>query len=88
MNYKEQCWFCGKNTMEPEDTYYQCTSCGATWVDQPELRMYMDVKVVADSHLGRTTGTPTRKRGKVIPPLSRRDKKAKRDAKKVGQPIF
>ncbi|MCK4722501.1 MAG: hypothetical protein KAT75_04315 [Dehalococcoidia bacterium] len=88
MNYKEQCWFCGQNTMQPVNTWYKCTSCGATWVDQPELGMYMDVKVVKGPKHTTTSGTPVKKRGRVIPPLSNRDKKAKRDAKKAGQPLY
>ena len=45
MDYRRQCWSCGKDTMKPVETWYQCTSCGATWVDLPSLsQTYIDIE--------------------------------------------
>lgn len=43
MDYSKQCWSCGEKTMEPRDTHYQCTSCGATWNEQPTLGEFIDI---------------------------------------------
>lgn len=37
MDYTKQCWYCGKVTMQLVDSYYKCSSCGATWNEQPTL---------------------------------------------------
>lgn len=62
MNYKETCWFCGKDTMEPVSTWYRCTSCGATWTEQPALGEYMGIVLEK-----RGTGRGRKYKPKVMP---------------------
>lgn len=31
MDNKKYCWYCGKVTMKPVGSHYECSSCGATW---------------------------------------------------------
>jgi len=37
-DYTKVCWSCGKETMQPEQTFYRCSKCGATWCEVNELR--------------------------------------------------
>lgn len=29
------CWSCGRDAMQPVDTYFQCAGCGATYDELP-----------------------------------------------------
>ncbi len=31
------CWYCGKASMHPKDSYYKCRACGATWNFAPKI---------------------------------------------------
>ncbi len=31
MEKQTKCWYCGKETMVPDELGAKCTSCGATW---------------------------------------------------------
>lgn len=37
MDYSIQCWACGKVPMVDRGAYYQCSECGATWNNVPQL---------------------------------------------------
>ena len=36
-DFSRVCWNCGRKTMQPRDSYYQCAKCGATWNHVPKL---------------------------------------------------
>lgn len=44
MDYEKYCWYCGDATMKPVGSYYQCSSCGATWSKPPQLTTFIDVE--------------------------------------------
>lgn len=61
------CWSCGKDTMQPVDSYYKCSSCGATWVPQPNLTTFQDIASASDGQGGTKTFHPKRSRGTKLP---------------------
>ena len=36
-DYTKVCWYCGKSTMKAKGDFYQCSACGATWNEVPEM---------------------------------------------------
>lgn len=65
MDYKKTGWFCGQNTMEPVSTWYRCTSCWATFVEQPSLGEYMDLGKERNPQNGKMKYKPRLRRGRV-----------------------
>lgn len=54
---KMKCWYCGKVTMEPFETYFKCASCGATHV--PRIKLGPPAVTEPRDHgLGRITYSP------------------------------
>ncbi len=89
MKYDKNCWNCdGRDTMVSKGSYYQCSSCGTTWNETPELGTYMDI--VTDKRGTNRTRSfhPVRKRGESLPPLSDKSKAAKAKAKREGRPLY
>ena len=87
--YDKDCWSCNsKGTMVAKGSYYQCSECGATWNEM--LTLGSSIGVAIDSRgAGKTSSFhPVKQRGKVLPPLSDRSKKARRKASQSGQPIY
>jgi len=60
MDYTKQCWYCGEVTMVDKGDYYQCSSCGTTWNEQPVPGYFMDIKPVKDICHGGTHYAPGR----------------------------
>ncbi len=89
MEYDKNCWSCdGKGTMVSKGSYYQCSSCGATWNETLELGTYTDIATDKRGTNRTRSFHPVRKSGKVRPPLSDKSKVAKARAKRAGQPIY
>ena len=50
-DYSKVCWYCGKPTVFPVKSYFECTDCGATWNEVPELGpspLIQDVGLIRD----------------------------------------
>lgn len=58
IDYTKQCWFCGKQSMKPEASFYRCTECGATYVEQPGDGDFTDVEPGKDFAAGYPTSSP------------------------------
>lgn len=43
IDYTKECWCCGKDTLVSQGDYYKCSSCWATWNEQPEQGMFTDI---------------------------------------------
>ena len=75
MDFTKTCWYCGRNTVEPEDGFYACSSCGATWneVTKPS------VEVIAEEPRGNHT-TKYRPSKRLVRGIGKKIKKEKKDA--------
>ncbi len=89
MEYDKNCWSCdGKGTMVSKGSYYQCSSCGATWNETLELGTYTDIATDKRGTNETSSFHTVRRSGKSRPPLSERSKEAKARAKRAGQSIY
>jgi len=60
MDFTKTCWYCGKNEMEPFDSYYCCANCGATWNEVPKIGVGV-VVVEKDEGTGGTKYRPSKR---------------------------
>ena len=88
MDFKKQCWYCGKLAMQLKDSFYQCSACGATWNSQPDLESYMGVNKTKEGMGPGTSGRPARKRGKVLTPMDSATAANLRKRRAEGLPIY
>ncbi len=89
MKCDKNCWSCdGKGTMVSKGSYYQCSACGATWNETPDLGTFMDIATDNRGQGNTPSFHPVRRRGKSLPPLSDKSKVAKAKAKQAGQPLY
>jgi len=75
MDFTKTCWYCGRNTVEPEDGFYACSSCGATWTDVPKLGV--EAIVVETVVPGVTSARPSKR---LVRGIGKKIKKEKKDA--------
>ena len=60
--YETNCWYCGKASMVQKGDYYQCSECGATWNEVPDLGTYQGIVRERGAQDGGTKYKPKRQR--------------------------
>jgi len=83
MDYTKTCWFCGKDTIQPKDSYFQCSECGATWNEQPEPGYYMDIASDTKGPSSTKSYHPVRKSRRQIAGLTAEQRRQRKRSKSL-----
>jgi len=68
------CWNC-KTALDIKGSYYQCSSCGATWNELPTLGEFIDIERHRGAQNGGMRYQPVKKRVRVAVKPTRRTKR-------------